>query len=109
MIHGMNPKMLKQAMKRMGMKQEEIPAVEVIIKCKDKEIIITNPVVTKVDMMGQENFQISGQIHKRDLELFDQDDIKTIIDQTSCSEEKARETLKKEGDLAKTILKLKSQ
>ena len=39
----MNPKMLKQAMKKMGMKQEDIDASEVIIKCSDKEIVIRNP------------------------------------------------------------------
>ena len=70
MIPGMDPKLIKQAMKRMGMKQEEVVATQVIIKCPDKEIVINNPSVTKINMMGQENFQISGNIEERNMELF---------------------------------------
>mgnify|MGYP001603550446 FL=1 len=109
MIPGMDPKMLKQAMKRMGLKQEEIDASEVIIKCKNKDIVITEPSVIKVNMMGQENFQISGTITERTYELFTDDDIQTIIEQTSCTKEQAITALEQEKDLAKAILRLKSQ
>ncbi len=51
-----NPKQLEKAMKQMGVKSEEIPADEVIIKSQDKEIVISNPQVQKVNMMGQESF-----------------------------------------------------
>lgn len=109
MIPGMNPKLVKQAMKRMGMKQEEISATQVIIKCQDKNIIIDNPNVIKINMMGEENFQISGKIRQESIELFTEDDIKTIMEQTNCTKNQALETLKEENDLAQAILKLKSQ
>ena len=54
MIPGMNPRDMQRAMKRLGIKQEEIDAREVIIRTSDKEIIIQNPQVSKVNMMGQE-------------------------------------------------------
>ena len=60
----MNPKMVKEARKKMGIKQEEIPATEVIIKTPDKDLIIRNPQVTKVIAMGQETLQISGTIEE---------------------------------------------
>lgn len=111
MIPGMNPRDVQRAMKRMGIKQEEIDATEVIIKTSDKEIIIQNPQVSKVNMMGQETFQISGQIEEHALSSepeINQDDIKTVMEQAGVTEEKAREVIvKNNGDLAKTIMELK--
>jgi len=108
MIPGVNSKMLKQAMKKMGMKQEDIDASEVIIKCSDKEIIIRNPQVARINMMGQENFQISGDVEERSLESFTEDDVETVKSQTGKSEEEVRQALEEtNGDLAEAILKLK--
>ena len=105
MFPGINPKQLKQAMKKMGVKQEAIDAEEVVIKTKDKELLIRNPEVSKINMMGQESIQITGDIEERSLEKFDNDDIKTVIEQTNCSEEEARKALeKKGGDLAAAII-----
>ena len=42
--------MMKQAMKRMGIKQEEIDAQQVIIRCEDKEIVIDVYVVVEYGM-----------------------------------------------------------
>jgi len=105
MLPGLNPKLLKQAMKRMGVKQEEIEAKEVIIKCEDKNLVIRNPSVSKVNVAGQESLQITGEIEEEK-----SDDVKTVIEQTDCSEEEAKEALEKsDGDLAAAILALKSQ
>ena len=65
MFPGMNPRKVQQMMKQMGVQQVDIPATEVIIKTDEKEIIITSPSVAKVNMMGQETFQISGTIEER--------------------------------------------
>jgi len=54
MIPGINPREMQKAMKRLGIKQVEIDANEVIIRSSDKEIIIRNPQVSKVDMMGHQ-------------------------------------------------------
>ena len=110
MFPGMNPKMVKQAMKKMGVKQEDIDASEVIIKCLDKEIIIREPNVARIEMMGQESFQISGKIEERSLEKFSDEDVETVMEQTKCSEKEARKSLEEnDGDLAKAILDLKKK
>lgn len=110
MLPGLNPKQLEKAMKRMGIKQEEIDARVVIIKCEDKELVINNPQVLKVNMMGQESLQITGDIEERESEKFTEEDVKTIMNQAKCSKEEAKEALKdSDGDLAAAILTLKSQ
>ena len=103
MFPGMNKKMIEQAMKKLNMKQEEIDAQEVIIK-GSKSFVIKNPQVMKVDVMGQETFQITGQIE----ELINDEDVKTVMDQANCSREKAIKALQdNNGDLALAILSLK--
>ena len=62
MLPGLNPRKMQQMMKQLGIQQVDIPAIEVIIKTEEKDIIITNPSVAKVNMMGQETFQIAGEI-----------------------------------------------
>lgn len=110
MMPGMNPRKMQQMMKRMGIAQQDIDATEVIIKTAEKQIIITSPQVAKVNMMGQETFQISGDIHEQDLDTtpeISEEDIQTIVAQTSASQEKARELLEKhKGDLAAAIMEL---
>ena len=107
MFPGMNPKMVKEAMKKMGIKQEEIPATEVIIKTPDKDLIIRNPQVAKVIAMGQETFQISGDVEVMEAQKFSEEDVKTVAEQAKVSKEKAREALENSnGDLAEAILEL---
>ncbi len=103
----MNPRAMKQAMKRMGIQQQDIEATEVIIKTPEKDLVIANPQVSKVNMMGQESLQIVGDIEERSLEKFNDEDVKTVVEQTNCSEEEAKEALEKNGgDLAATIIDL---
>ena len=109
MIPGMNPRDVEKAMKRMGIKQDKLDAIEVIIRLSDKELVIRNPEVLKINMMGQQSFQISGDIEERAQELFSQEDVDTIVEQTGCSEDEAREALESEGDLAAAILKIKGE
>jgi nascent polypeptide-associated complex subunit alpha len=113
MFPGVNPRQMQQAMKRMGIQQVDIPATEVIIKTADKEIVITEPSVAKVNMMGQESFQISGHVHERETKSaveISEDDIKTVAEQANVSLDEAKKALEKsEGDLAKAILELQSK
>jgi len=108
MIPGMNPRDLAKAMKKMGIKQDEIPAEEVIIKCPDKDIIVKNPQVMRVNAMGQESLQITGEIIEQEAESeISEEDIKTVAEQASVSEEKAKQSLEENGgDLAQAILSL---
>ncbi|OYT32546.1 nascent polypeptide-associated complex protein [Candidatus Woesearchaeota archaeon] len=110
MIPGINPRDMARAMKKMGIKQTEIKAQEVIIKCPDKDIIITEPQVAKVNMMGQETWQITGKAQEQEKNTepeIKEEDIETVIQQTNATKEEALEAIKKaKGDLAQAILDL---
>ena len=110
MIPGINPRKMQQMMRQMGIQQTEIPATEVIIRLEGKEIIIANPSVAKVNMMGQETFQVSGEAHERELsaalEIFEED-VNMVVQQTGASAEAAKKGLQEhQGDIAETIIEL---
>src|SRR3989338_532328 len=102
MIPGMNPRAMRQAMKRLGIQQQDIEATEVIIKTKGKNLIIRNPQVAKVNMMGQETFQIVGEIEEQSPEAeISKEDIQTVAEQTGKTEEESEQAIKDHnGDLA---------
>ncbi len=105
MFPGVNPKQLEQAMKKLGVKQEEIEASEVIIKCADKNLIIKNPNIVRINMMGQESLQITGSIEEEKAIL--EEDIQTVSEQAHVSKEEAKKALEEtNGDLAEAILNL---
>ncbi len=104
----MDEKALKAAMKRMGIQSQEIPATEVIIKSEGKDIIISQPQVTKVNMMGQDTFQIIGHAHERKRSDIIQEDINTVMQQANVDEKVALAALEfNNGDLAAAIISLK--
>jgi nascent polypeptide-associated complex subunit alpha len=111
---GMNPKQLKQmqrAMKQMGMDTKDVKGVsEVIIKFKDKELLITNPKVNLMEFMGQQTYQITGKVKENKIEVeleIPDDDVELVSAQTGATKEKALETLKEtQGDLAEAIMRL---
>lgn len=114
MFPGLNPKKMQAMMKQMGIAQEEIPAKRVIIEGEDKNIIINNPSIIKINMQGQTNFQISGDISEQEAaesleesEKTKEEDIQTIIEKTSCTEKQAKKALEdSNGNLAEAILSL---
>ena len=75
----MNPKQLQQAMKKLGVKQENIDAYEVVIKTREKNLVVKNPSVVKVNMMGQDSLQITGEIEEQ--VNITEDDINTVAEQ----------------------------
>ncbi len=113
MMPGMNPRMMKQAMKKMGIKQTEIDATEVIIRCHDKEIVIPEPQVSKVNMMGQETYQIVGDAVERSIDTtpeIDEEDISTVMEQAEVTREIALDALEaNNGDLAAAIMHLQEK
>ena len=64
MFPKLDPKKMQAMMKQLGIKQEDIDAKRVIIEKEDGKIIIEEPSVVKVNMQGQETFQISGNIRE---------------------------------------------
>jgi len=111
MFSGLNPKKMQAVMRQMGIKQEEIDANRVIIEKPDGNIIINNPSVIKINMQGQENFQISGEVSEEEIsekqENTTEQDIATIIEKTGKSEKQAKQALEEaNGDLTEAILSL---
>ncbi len=104
----LNPRKIERMMRQMGMQATEIDAEEVIIKTRDKEIVISQPQVTKINMMGQETFQIIGQIEEKPKKPFTEEDVRLVMKRTGASEEEVKNTLEEtNGDLAQAILRLK--
>ena len=107
---GMNSREMAKAMRRFGLQQQEIDAQEVIIRCADKEIIIMNPQVAKVNVMGQETYQVVGAAREQPrATTVSPEDVQAVIAQTGADEATARQALAKhQGDLAKAILDLQN-
>ena len=122
MFPGMNPRDMEKVMAKMGIKQQEIAATEVRIRCPDREIVIHNPKVSKINMMGQETFQIMGTIKEQPAnsnptaempeEAYEapaptvtDEDIGLVAQQAHVSDAVARRCLQQaNGDLAKAIM-----
>lgn len=89
----------------MGIQQVEVPAEKVVIHGKDTHLVITNPQVLKVNMMGQETFQITGEIHEETEDLFSAEDIAMVMEKAGVSEEEATRALTEtQGDIAEAIV-----
>lgn len=118
---GLSPKKMQAMMKQLGMSQEEIEALRVVIEKPDSSnIIIESPSVVKMKIQGQEMFQVSGgKIFESDetskkneegeepVEKFSKKDIKTVMEKTNATHDQARKVLEStNGDLAEAILEL---
>ncbi|WP_458405798.1 nascent polypeptide-associated complex protein [Methanobrevibacter sp.] len=114
MIPGMNKKQMKQMerqMKKMGMKMDELEGVkEVIIRFEDKELIIDEPSVSLMNVMGQETYQVDGKAREVELEyeiVIPEEDIEMVANTANVSAEEAKAALEEcKGDLAEAIMKL---
>ena len=107
-MFNLNPKNMQGMLKQLGMKQEDIDAEEVIIKCSDKKLVIKNPSVTKINFHGRDMFQISGDVlENSSANEISLEDIRTVAEKAKVDEKKAREALEKsEGDIARAIIDL---
>lgn len=111
MIPGMNARKAAQMMKKMGIQQVEVPATRVIIEGPQKTLVIENPSVSKVNMMGQTTYQVVGEEKEEAADSTPEvgdDDVDTVVEQTGCSSEEAKQKIiEKNGDLAAAIMDLK--
>ena len=108
MMPGLDPKKMQAMMKQMGIKQEEIDAARVIIEKNDEtKIIIENPSVVKINMSGNESFQITGDIVEEEDAGIKDEDIELVMEKTGVSKTQAKKALEdSEGDLSEAILSL---
>ncbi|MDD1773673.1 MAG: nascent polypeptide-associated complex protein [Methanomassiliicoccales archaeon] len=114
-----NPRQVKQAMKRLGIKTEDIENVEeVIIRTRSKEYVFKDAAVTMMEMQGQKTFQVVGEPQiseiserpsKPEETKVPEEDVKLVMSQTGCTEERAIKVLKEcGGQPAEAILKIMS-
>ena len=112
MMPNLDPKKMKAIMKQMGINQEEIDANRVIIEKDNGKIIIENPQIIRVNMQGQDSYQISGDVSEETAEESSDEekietDIQSIVEQTGVSKEIAAIELERNnGDIAETIIAL---
>lgn len=118
-----NPKQMKQAMKRLGITNEDLQGVEeVIIRTRDKEYVISEAQVSVMTVQGQKTYQIAGETKERpkgsstsipasvvtpNPSAIPEEDVQLVMGQTGCSREKAVEALKAtDGQPAEAIIKI---
>ncbi len=104
----MSPKKMKGMLKNMGIDIDELEDVEeVIIRLKDREIVIENPSVAVMDAQGVRSYQISG-VSRENVKLeIPETDIELVVVQTGVESEEARAALiEAKGDIAAAIMKL---
>jgi len=109
MFPGMNPKKMQAVMKQMGISQEDIEAFRVIIEKTDgSKITVSNPSVAKINMQGQDTFQVAGDISEENATPeISEEDIKTVEEKTGCTHNQAKTVLDSvNGNLAEAILEL---
>ncbi len=109
----MNPRQMKQMMKRMGIKVDDVEAELVIIHGPSEEIIIEEPQVMKTVMQGQEIYQVmGGRVRREKIEAridIDEEDVEMVAQQANVSNGEARRALEEAGgDIAAAIMELKS-
>ncbi len=110
---GFNPKDLRRAMKRMGIRLEELNAVRVIIELDDgSRLIVSSPQVSVMRMKGQPPMiYVVGDISKEEpveeAPEISEEDVALVAEQAGVSLEDARRALEEAGgDIAEAILRL---
>ena len=95
-------------MKQMGIKQEDISAVRVIIEQEDTRTIIEPVAVAKITMQGQTSWQVTGNAREETNEAKISDaDIGMVMEKTGANTDAARKALEETGgDIAEAIVRL---
>jgi nascent polypeptide-associated complex subunit alpha len=130
---GMNPKMLQQMMKQLGITVEDIDDVRrVVIETASKDIVIMQPTVSVMKAQGQTTYQVVGEAQNvpkggaatagggptaEDVGVpeeeapkgptFTEDDVKMVMQSAGVSRDKARKALEEtDGEVATAIVNL---
>ena len=117
-----NPRQMKQAMKRLGIEQEELAGVEeVVIRTVDKEYVIRGAAVTAITAQGQKIWQVIGEPIVRPRAdakpaagagalTIPEEDVKLVSEKAGVSEDEARKALEEAGgEPAEAIIRLMSR
>ena len=107
----MDNRQTRRMLERMGINFEPIEDVqEVIIRTKNKDIVVKEASVSEVKAKGTRMFQVVGENVEevvREKPKFTEGDVLLVAQQTRVSNERAKVALEESnGDLAQAILKL---
>jgi len=115
-MRGVNPRQMKQAMKKMGISNIEIKdVIEVVIRTPSKELVFSQPSVNIMNVQGQDTYQISGPVEERapgeisatPATMIPIEDVELVMSQTNCTKESAIKALEEcDGQPAEAILKI---
>src|SRR3989442_15886872 len=118
---GVNARQMRQAMKRMGIEQEELEGVEeVIIRTASKEYVIRDPNVTAITAQGQKIWAVVGEPIVRDRvdakkpeatqrSAIPEEDVQLVAENAGVSQAEARKALEQTGgEPADAIIRLMS-
>jgi nascent polypeptide-associated complex subunit alpha len=90
-MKGINPRQMKQAMKKMGIRNSELKdVIEVVIRMPDEELVFSYPEVSVMEVQGTKTYQITGEPETRSAEAGDdaaslpEEDIELVMSQTGC-------------------------
>ena len=107
-MFGNDPKKIEKMMKRLNLNMRQIEADEVMIKGKQKTIVIKNPEIMITDMMGREVYQITGDVEES--MPASEEDILMVMEKTGKDRKTAVEKLEElDNDLARAIIELKGK
>lgn len=105
MLGKTDPKKIEEMMKKMNMNIKNIEALQVTIKTKNKNIIITKPEIMIANIMGRDVYQISGDVKETT-----EEDIKLVMEKTGKDRKTVEQKLEElDHDLAKAIMDLKDR
>ena len=109
-----NPREMRRLMRQL--KAKEIDAYEVIIKARDGDYIVEDPQVMYMEIQGQKMLQVVGEMKKVEVEkeeeeeLYTDEDVQLVMQQTGCTEEEARKALEEaDGEPAEAIISIMSR
>ncbi|MDY6768690.1 MAG: nascent polypeptide-associated complex protein [Candidatus Nanohaloarchaea archaeon] len=98
---------MEQMMKQLGMDVQELEADRVTIETADgRELVFDAPELNRMEVQGQELFQLQGDYEERDAGSEDGDDVELVMERTGASEEEARNALEEHDDLADAVMSL---
>ncbi|MEZ0346562.1 MAG: nascent polypeptide-associated complex protein [Infirmifilum sp.] len=115
----LSPREQRRILERMGLSLKDLSDVEeVVLKMRDKVILIKNPVVQVLEVKGGGRiYQISGAEEESPISSpitppseIAEEDIDLVVAQTGASRDEARKALEESGgDIAKAILVIQSR
>lgn len=118
-MRGINPHQMQRTMRSMGIKQTNLEnVVEVIIRTRDRDIVVSPAEVTCIEMKGSKQYQVAGaetvmaagSAGSSAGPVYSAEDIELVMSQTNCDRDKAIEALGEcDGQPAEAIIKIMSE